>query len=265
MINLNLIYKNVLTKSLDFSRTYINMSTTPEPWNNATPFEQVYQHFLESSSDQVKQYLNYNKELLEGLSSNTLSSRIVAAHQGEFLRFETVTRLRPYMSYITFSKFQNVNMGILFKPDIIPRVMGVVNCDPDFAEKVQIAYRNIVPYEFRDESARSCAGPMGCHEYFIDGSSFTPNFDPNQNEDANDTSEDPLTAKSSVNWIANNNPEITPLVLEIKDCQNVTFVVTGLQLDRLQKLFIVSKDTKIEFLPLSSTGKKSYAVKINHK
>ncbi len=136
-----------------------------------------YKRYLEYCGDDIKKSVTGNQEALSALSffysgKETISEpelKVAAAHNGNFYPLSTAVGRPIYCSKITIRNIESVYIGLNFDTEIMPGIVGI-NARPKTADQLKIAYRNIVPSEF--SQAPQLAGPMGYHEYIIDGNNY---------------------------------------------------------------------------------------------
>lgn len=135
---------------------------------------EAYKNFLKYVGGDVSQSIAYNKEILDtisGVDSSAEKTPIIdasriSAEDGKFNSLQPLIGHNLYCAKMTVRNINNIFLVFNFDERIFDRTVEI-DAEPKASGQLQIAYRSIVPSEFR--SARSIAGPMGYNEYIIDG------------------------------------------------------------------------------------------------
>lgn len=184
-------------------------------WKEMPGAVETYVAYLDYADPEVKQQLSYNLNMLSALSNfygqsspvnpekeSTINPDVVVAHAGKFYPLNAYLNGDGYCSKITFRNINSSVIHFTFSKDayygtVRPRLDG----DYNIVNRLQLATRNIVPSHFR--SAASLAGPMGFHEWLIDGDLYKENLT------------GPFTSLEF-----KINPE-TPMLIEFKNCSGL--------------------------------------------
>lgn len=197
----------------------------------------AYQNFLKYAGDDVNSSVGYNNGMVawitESMGNNIPSGQEVHAHNGAFYPLEANNGQPFYTSKVTFRNIEKAELHFEFQKDILPRVFGIASKDPELLSTFRVAYRNIVPAIF--SQTRAIAGPMGFHEYIIDGSNFK--------------------SDASITCFAHSDFKTTPLKIVFENCGG-TCTVDGLEKDAIEKVFENKCDTnRFNFFSLNATNK----------
>lgn len=193
----------------------------------------AYNNFLQYAGPEVNKAVEHNRAVLSLLGTSStpgIETDIkVVAHDEDFLPLNTVISHNLYCSKITIRNVKKANFMFLFAENIFSRCLDIKVDDPYVAQILHIAYRNIVPSEF-SQSAQ-LAGPMGFHEYLIDGSGF--------NNDA------------TIIFFANSSFDVTPIKIVLDNCEG-SCSVRGIDKDGLARVFVNNCDINIGLVADSS-------------
>lgn len=202
-----------------------NIEDSTNPWTE-DPIE-TYKKFLKSAGEEVDAGVEYNRSMLTlfaPLSSPTSNPKKeelkVYAKNCSFYPLETAVGMPLYCSKITIRNVEKAAFGFHFGENILPDILGI-ETKGKTAESLLIAYRNIVPSEF--EQCPQMAGPMGFHEYIIDGNHFDKT--------------------ASITFVANSDFKKTPIKIVFENCNGMG-VVKGLKDDSIDQIFENKCDKK---------------------
>lgn len=210
--------------------------TTESPWTEDA--QTSYKNYLGYAGEETNQGIQYNQSILGGL--NTLFSDgksspkqpaiKVVAFDGDFESLSNAASCPLYCNKLVIRNMRDTSLMFHFEKDIIPGIVGIDAVNKKSINEFKIAYRNIVPNEFSE--ARSLAGPMGYHEYVIDGSAFTGKI-------------------QFLKFTANSDRLATPLKIVLENCNGGHCTVLGLDQKSVSEVFINKCDSKkFEFIPV---------------
>lgn len=205
-----------------------------------------YKNFLGLADEQTRQSVQHNKETIKILSTlfstkkeeKSASDELkVSSRDGNFYPLSTALSSSLYCSKLIIRNINDVDFSFLFDSKIIPRIVGI-DADSNLGKNINIAYRNIVPIEFSE--APQLAGPMGYHEYVIDGNH--------------------VSAKDGyLNFCVNSDINKTRIKVVIENCKgNITII--GLAEAQVSKIFENNCKKDLEFTLIPATlkvGQKS--------
>ncbi|MFA6304125.1 MAG: hypothetical protein WC627_13475 [Legionella sp.] len=178
----------------------------------------AYQNFLKYAGDNVNDSVAYNNAMVasiaESMGNKTPSGQEVHAHNGVFYPLDLHIGQPFYTSKVTFRNIEKAKLYFEFESDILPRILGVTSSNKELLTTFRVAYRNIVPAIF--SKTPSIAGPMGFHEYIIDGSNFK--------------------SDAAITCYAHPDYNQTPLKVVIENCGG-SCLVDGLETDAIAKVF----------------------------
>lgn len=92
----------------------------------------------------------------------------VHVNDGEFYPLTTALNSNTPCSKLTIRNLDSSMIKLNFDPGIMPGIVGIQSSLKKMTDTIQIAYRNIFPSEF---ASYQC-GPIGYHEYIIDGKNW---------------------------------------------------------------------------------------------
>ena len=185
----------------------------------------AYENYLTYSGEDVREDVIYNKDMLNALSGikdmtekkSAIDASRISTQDG---RFEALKPLVGHNLYCAKLTIRNINKAFLsfhFGERIFDRTVGI-EAEPDDSKQLRIAYRNIVPSEFKQPSSRSMAGPMGYNEYIIDGTHCN-----NEN-------------RIFLNFYINSNFKWTPIKIVLENCKGSCHI-RGLSDEEIAKRF----------------------------
>lgn len=197
-------------------------NTEKTPWDDQESPNVVYSQFLKYAGNDVRATIEYNEATNRALSkmyskddnadkvsdqasaekSPLDSLKVVAAHTGSFFPLNTWTG-NTYCSRLILQNLNSECVAFLFLEDVIPRVLGLRQVSKKMGQEAKVAYRNIVPSLFRQAS--SLAGPMGLHEFLVEGNGID-------------------FKKESIIFVANKDRDVTPLEVYFKNCSGIVGV-----------------------------------------
>lgn len=179
----------------------------------------AYKNFLNYAEQRVNDEVKFNRQMLTffGASHTTEKEKElkVYAYNGKFYPLSTMLSLNGYCSKVTIRNIERAMLIFNFKNNIISRVLGIEAGERE-GKDIQIAYRNIVPSEF--SQATQLAGPMGFHEFMIDGSKTN------------------IKKTSLIQFFANSDFNATPIKIVLENCKGFCFV-EGLDIDAFSRVF----------------------------
>lgn len=198
--------------------------------NNATEQNEIwpedpltaYKNFLKYAGKNVNDMVEYNLQanamlasLYPGIKNLSPAPQElqVHAHNGDFYPLSSAESMPLYCSKLTIRNAAKANLHFTFGEKVIPGIVGIKSQGGEISENARVAYRNIVPSEFSNET--QLAGPMGYHEYIIDCSG---------------------TKHAEIYITANSDPNMTPLRFVLEKCTG-SCLVTGLNQTAVEKVF----------------------------
>lgn len=207
----------------------------------------TYKEFLAYAGEEVNQGVQYNSRVLHGLHTLFCSQEPISkkdhkepelkvhSYNGEPYPLSTAASRSLYCNKLIIRNVQNAGLFFNFDENIIPRIVGIEPISRKASEQLMITYRNIVPSEF--SQATSLAGPMGYHEYVIDGSNYTGE-------------------SAMINFTANSDGKLTPLRIVLENCKG-NCMVRGLDEKAVSEIFS-NKCDELEFEPIYPMSKPSF-------
>jgi hypothetical protein len=200
----------------DNTNTTNPLSSAQHPWTE-DPLV-AYQNYLKYAGKGVNAGVMYNRAVITmfGAPSSEKNNELeVHAHNGEFYPLNTVMRMPAYCSKVTIRNLHDVVLLFKFSDNIISGILGMQTDSRKLGQNVRVAYRNIVPSEF--SQATSLAGPMGFHEFLIDGEHYQGN-------------------NKLLEFIANSDFNATPILIVLENCKGVC-EIKGLDAAKVERIF----------------------------
>ncbi len=160
----------------------------------------AYKNFLKYTGQEVNEYVQR-----DDLKVHTYEA---------FYPLKMLLDVNNFCSKITIRNVTDATLVFDFADDVIPRILGIKMIDDSkAAPPIHVAFRNIVPYEF--SQCTHLAGPMGFHEYIIDGKN---------------------NKLPPMIFAANSNFEATPLKIIFENCKGKVDI-HGLTPDKINAVF----------------------------
>ncbi len=190
-----------------------------------------YKKFLEYVGIDVKKDIEHNQQVMSALSffyskESKFDDRELKVHayNGKFYPLTTAIKSPLKCSKLVLRNldcdYETGLVSINFEPTIMNGIIGI-NATKNEADKMEIAYRNIVPSEF--SQARQLAGPMGYHEYIIDGKNCK-DF-------------------KIIQFFINSDFKQTPIKIVLENCKG-SILVVGLNEEEVNKIIENKCDSK---------------------
>jgi len=182
----------------------------------------AYKKYLEYAGPGVNAGVTFNRGMVSALQSfygtgNTESPDEIKVHEsnGEFQPLSKALSLPLYCEKITIRNLENAMLIFNFKENIISRILGIECASKNTSQLCKIAFRSIVPDEF--SQCPQVAGPMGFHEYLLDG-------------------QDQGAKEAFISFVANADFKQTPIKIVLENCKG-TCSVTGLDAAATSRVF----------------------------
>lgn len=163
--------------------------TGDDGWSSFSSPSEAYRHYLTYADNEVREGIRHNQEvinflnalyspesakpqsfwqkLIYGRSSDHL--KVVQTHAGKFYSLSKYLGAPLKASKINIRNLDDNTILFNFTNEI-PYGYALLSANPDRAQKINMARRNIVPSLF--SKTPGLAGTLGFHEFLIDGSAY---------------------------------------------------------------------------------------------
>ncbi len=152
-------------------------------WSTMPSASEAYNDYLQYADPEVTGGILYNQKvcntlnILYGIGEDKENNQepslshlnVVQTTIGKYYPLSCYLESNMYCSKVTIRNLDAGLVRFIFKDEVHYGTLRIY-ADSDEAQKVNHALRTIVPDTFR--SAPQLAGPMGFHEYIIDGSDY---------------------------------------------------------------------------------------------
>lgn len=228
---------NLSTKNTSSKTESKDTSTKSESIWTDSPSE-AYAKYLKYVHNGTKKILAYNQTMFNTLThneSNTTSNiEVVCINEGEFKPLERFLSLPHYCARLTLRNFSEDNLQFTFSKDTMKSIIGIIAKNDNYAARVKIAKRSIVPSIF--SKTPELAGSAVFHELIIDGNNY-------------------IAKKKKLDLIHFHlNPE-TPIRIIFENCKK-SVKIDGLSTSEIETIFDNRCKDNLELINESESSKK---------